>query len=52
MVNFTILAGGYSSYILTYLFNTNTSALTLIANSTTGNNPSWIAAHPHDPSLI
>ena len=28
MVNFTILAGAYSSFIATYLFNTDTSSLT------------------------
>ncbi|KIY68236.1 putative isomerase YbhE [Cylindrobasidium torrendii FP15055 ss-10] len=42
MVNFTILAGGYSSSIVSYLFNTNTSALTYAGETQTAPNPSWL----------
>ena len=52
MVNFTILAGGYSSFIATYLFNTDTSSLNLLSQSPTGTNPSWIGLHPFNHSIL
>ena len=52
MVNFTILAGGYSSFIATYLFNTDTSSLTLLSQSPTGTNPSWIGLHPSNHGIL
>ncbi|KJA21813.1 hypothetical protein HYPSUDRAFT_682420 [Hypholoma sublateritium FD-334 SS-4] len=52
MVNFTILAGGFSTFIATYVFNNDTSTLTLINETTTGENPSWIALHPNNSNVL
>ncbi|KAI8970588.1 putative isomerase YbhE [Trametes punicea] len=52
MVNFTILAGGYSTFVASYLFNSDTNALTLLNQSPTGANPSWISLHPTNKSIL
>lgn len=52
MVSFTILAGGFSTFVATYVFNTDTSSLTLMKQTTTGENPSWIASHPQNSSIL
>jgi 6-phosphogluconolactonase (cycloisomerase 2 family) len=52
MVKLTFLAGGYTSFIATYLFNTDTSSLSLVGKSTTGVNPSWLTRHPTNSSVI
>jgi hypothetical protein len=52
MVNFTILAGGYASFVATYLFNSDTSSLTILNQSPTGQNPSWISLHPTNKSIL
>ncbi|TDL20328.1 putative isomerase YbhE [Rickenella mellea] len=52
MVNLTILAGGYTTFVATYTFNTDTNALTLAGKSTTGANPSWIALNPTNRSIL
>ncbi|KAI0826618.1 putative isomerase YbhE [Trametes gibbosa] len=52
MVNFTILAGGYSSFIATYLFNSDAKTLALLSQSPTGQNPSWIDLHPTNKSIL
>ncbi|KAF8444000.1 putative isomerase YbhE [Boletus edulis BED1] len=52
MVNFTILAGGYTSYIAAYLFNTDDNTLTYLDQYTTGGNPSWIISHPTNKSIL
>ena len=52
MVNFTILAGGYSSAIATYIFNSNAGTLSLAHQSPSGVNPSWIALHPTNKSIL
>ncbi|KAJ3915123.1 Lactonase, 7-bladed beta-propeller-domain-containing protein [Lentinula edodes] len=54
MVNFTILAGGFSvpGLISTYVFNNDTNTLSIAAQSLSGDNPSWIALHPQDPSVL
>ncbi|KAF9474647.1 hypothetical protein BDN70DRAFT_884575 [Pholiota conissans] len=52
MVSFTILAGGFSTFIATYVFNNDTSSLTLTKQTTTGNSPSWIASHPQNSSIL
>lgn len=52
MVNLTIIAGGYTSFIVSYLFNPDASSLTLLSNSSTGTNPSWIASHPTNSSIL
>lgn len=52
MVSFTILAGGFSTFVATYVFNADTSSLTLMKQTTTGENPSWIASHPQNSSIL
>ncbi|KAL7284193.1 hypothetical protein ACG7TL_001475 [Trametes sanguinea] len=52
MVNFTILAGGYTTFVASYLFNSDTNALSLLNQSPTGANPSWIALHPTNKSIL
>ncbi|KDR71810.1 hypothetical protein GALMADRAFT_253558 [Galerina marginata CBS 339.88] len=52
MVSFKLLAGGYDVFVATYLFNAATSSLTLLNKSPTGRNPSWIALHPTNRSLL
>ena len=52
MVNFTILAGGFSSFIASYLFDSDINTLTLQSKSRTGENPSWIASHPINASIV
>ncbi|CDO70096.1 hypothetical protein BN946_scf184806.g23 [Trametes cinnabarina] len=52
MVNFTILAGGYTTFVASYLFNSDTNALTLLNQSPTGANPSWISLHPTNKSIL
>ncbi|KAI9063641.1 putative isomerase YbhE [Trametes sanguinea] len=52
MVNFTILAGGYSTFIATYLFNSDANTLSLLGQSPTGQNPSWIDLHPTNKSIL
>ncbi|KAF7419427.1 hypothetical protein PC9H_002017 [Pleurotus ostreatus] len=52
MVNFTILAGGFSSFVVSYLLDSEAGTLTLLRNTTTGVNPSWIASHPQNTSIL
>ncbi|KAF7354367.1 Isomerase YbhE [Mycena venus] len=52
MVKFTIYAGGYTSFIVSYLFDTQTASLTYLDTIPTSANPSWLAPHPTDPKLI
>ncbi|KAL0958798.1 hypothetical protein HGRIS_014118 [Hohenbuehelia grisea] len=52
MVNFTILAGGFSTFVVSYLLDTDAKTLTLLKNSTTGQSPSWIASHPQNTSIL
>ncbi|KAI0260749.1 Lactonase, 7-bladed beta-propeller-domain-containing protein [Gloeopeniophorella convolvens] len=52
MVNFTILAGGYATFVASYLFNTDTSTLTLLNQSPTGANPSWISPDSVNSSIL
>ncbi|KAI0055287.1 putative isomerase YbhE [Artomyces pyxidatus] len=52
MVNFTILAGGYATFVASYLFNTDTSTLKLLQQSPTGANPSWISLHPTNSNIL
>ncbi|KAI9566075.1 Lactonase, 7-bladed beta-propeller-domain-containing protein [Boletus coccyginus] len=52
MVNFTILAGGYTAYIASYLFNTDDNSLTYLDQYITGGNPSWINFHPTNKSIL
>ncbi|EAU83139.2 hypothetical protein CC1G_07821 [Coprinopsis cinerea okayama7 len=52
MVNFTILAGGFTSFIATYVFDTDSGALSLTKQNPTGDSVSWIASHSQDPSIL
>ena len=52
MVNLTILAGGYTSFIATYIFNTDNNALTLAHQSPSGTNVSWISADSKNKTVL
>ena len=52
MVNFTILAGGYTTFIASYVFNTDDGTLTYLNKSTTAPNLSWIMSHPTNKSIL
>ncbi|KAJ7635685.1 Lactonase, 7-bladed beta-propeller-domain-containing protein, partial [Mycena polygramma] len=52
MVKFTIYTGGYTSFIVSYLFDTQTASLTYLNTISTSANPSWLAPHPTNPSII
>ncbi|KAG8880318.1 hypothetical protein FRB97_000931 [Tulasnella sp. 331] len=51
---YTILVGAYSKVITTLSFDPSTSPATLKVVGTTpaGSNPSWVATHPTDKSLV
>lgn len=52
MNNLTILAGGYTSFISAYNFDPSAGTLTLLSESPTGANPSWITSHPTNKSIL
>jgi 6-phosphogluconolactonase (cycloisomerase 2 family) len=52
MVSFKILAGGWATYVVTYLFNSDTNELTLQSKSQTGSSPSWLTSHNSNPSIV
>ncbi|RDB25735.1 Uncharacterized protein C18E5.01 [Hypsizygus marmoreus] len=52
MVKFTILAGGFSQFIARYIFDSDASSLTLVPQTTKADNPSWIASHPQNRSIL
>ncbi|KAF7328576.1 Isomerase YbhE [Mycena venus] len=52
MVKFTIYAGGYTSFIVSYLFDTQTSSLTYLDTIPTSANPSWLTPHPTNENII
>ncbi|KAG7095223.1 hypothetical protein E1B28_005998 [Marasmius oreades] len=52
MVSFTILAGGYDTFVASYLFNSTNASLTVTGRFPTGVNPSWITAHPTNRSVF
>jgi len=52
MVKFTIYTGGYTSFIVSYLFDTQTASLTYLNTINTTADPSWLAPHPTNPHLI
>jgi hypothetical protein len=47
-----IFAGGYTTFIVSYLFNSDACTLNVLNHSPTGNNPSWIASHPTNRSIL
>ncbi|KAJ7845470.1 Lactonase, 7-bladed beta-propeller-domain-containing protein [Mycena leptocephala] len=52
MVNFTILAGGFTTFIATYVFDSDAGTLSLTQQTETGPSPSWIASHPTNLSIL
>jgi 6-phosphogluconolactonase (cycloisomerase 2 family) len=52
MTAFTLLVGGYTTVIYTLLFNSATSSLSVLSTSPAGTNPSWIATHPTNKSVV
>lgn len=52
MVKYTILAGGFTSFIVTYLFDSDVGSLKLFTQSPTGPNASWITSHPTNESIL
>ena len=52
MVNLSLLAGGYGSFIASYIFNTDANTLSLVSQSPSGNSPSWIALNPQNRSIL
>ncbi|KAL0577525.1 hypothetical protein V5O48_004466 [Marasmius crinis-equi] len=52
MVSFSILAGGYDTFIAAYLFNASSSSLTVSGRYDSGTNASWIGAHPTNVSVF
>ncbi|KAF9531433.1 putative isomerase YbhE [Crepidotus variabilis] len=52
MVKLTVLAGGFSTFISTYVFDSDAGSLNLVKDTTTGGNPSWITLHPQNSSIL
>ncbi|KZV94892.1 putative isomerase YbhE, partial [Exidia glandulosa HHB12029] len=52
MVNFTILAGGYTAAISVFSFNTDTSKLSLVGTPSGGENPGWVQAAPGSKAVL
>lgn len=49
---YKLLVGSYSNKITTLLFDPDAQSLTVLSAVESGQNPSWIAQHPVDKSLI
>lgn len=52
MVNFTILAGGFAPFVVSYLFDSDANSLTVLNQSPTGDNASWISLHPTNKNIL
>ncbi|KDQ17330.1 hypothetical protein BOTBODRAFT_30150 [Botryobasidium botryosum FD-172 SS1] len=52
MVNLTILAGSYTTFIRALSFNADANSLSLLSQSPAGSNPSWIALNPLNHSVL
>lgn len=52
MVNFTILAGGFSTFIATYVFDSDAGSLSVITENPTGPDPSWISFHHTQKNIV
>ena len=52
MVKFNILAGGYSAFIASYLFDDVDKSLTLVRQNPAGPNTSWIERSAVNPSIF
>lgn len=49
---FHIYVGSYTNEIYTLAFDPDAPSLTLVSTLTVGFHPSWLAAHPTDPSVV
>ncbi|KAI0320562.1 3-carboxy-cis,cis-mucoante lactonizing enzyme [Amylostereum chailletii] len=49
---YRILVGSYTSKVFTLAFDPAVPSLRVIASLEVGHHPSWLTAHPDDPSLI
>ncbi|KAK6984951.1 isomerase YbhE [Favolaschia claudopus] len=52
MVKFSIYTGGYTAFIVSYLFDTKTSSLTYVDTIPTTSNPSWLSPHLTNPNIF
>ena len=52
MVQFKILAGGFTSFIAGYVFDSDASTLTLTSQTETLGAPSWIVGHPTNKAIL
>lgn len=52
MVQFKILAGGFTSFIAGYVFDSDASTLTLTSQTETLGAPSWIVGHPANKAIL
>jgi len=52
MVNFTILAGSYTTFIRAFSYDITANSLSLLSQSPAGSNPSWIALNPLNHSAL
>ena len=52
MVSFNVLAGGTGAFIISYLFTPDAGTLTVQGNFTTDQNPTWLALHPNNASIL
>ncbi|KAJ7192407.1 Lactonase, 7-bladed beta-propeller-domain-containing protein [Mycena pura] len=52
MVKFTIYTGGYTSFVVSYLFDTQAVSLTYTNTITTSANLSWLTQHPQNQNII
>ncbi|CAE6432408.1 unnamed protein product [Rhizoctonia solani] len=51
-MSYKLLISGYATTIATLLFNPASSSLSTIATTSAGYNPSWIAIHPTNRSVV
>ncbi|KAG8689443.1 hypothetical protein FRC08_010943, partial [Ceratobasidium sp. 394] len=49
---FTILVGAYGSNLTSILFDPSSKELSVLGTSPSGPNPSWIATHPRNSSVL
>ena len=49
---FHIYVGSYTNEIYTLAFDPEAPSLTLVSALTVGFHPSWLTAHPSDPSVV
>ncbi|KAG9080277.1 hypothetical protein FRC06_006839, partial [Ceratobasidium sp. 370] len=49
---FTLLVGAYGTVITSIRFDTASKDLAVLGSSPSGTNPSWIATHPLNSSIL